>query len=128
MRVAVWVRGARAEASPRSGAPDLTIATAVPRGESARFHVLGPESLTFPERRARDALHAEGSGVDSHAECAEFPTRSERRTRSLFSRRERRERRERRRLPRRGGVLTPPRAGAAKVGRFGPAFLAVSRF
>lgn len=44
----------------------------MPRGESARFHVLGPESLTFPERKGQESLHSEGRGVDSHAEIAEI--------------------------------------------------------
>lgn len=43
-------------------------------------------------------------------------TRSSRRPRSLFSRRERGERRERRRLPRRGGVRTPPRKPGSSRG------------
>ncbi len=79
----------------------------MPRGESALFPDPTPESLTFPESRTPRTLHAEGA--------ESIHTRSSRRPRSLFSRRERGERRERRHLLRRGGVRPPPRAGAAAI-------------
>ena len=107
MRVAVWVRGARSEASPRSGAPDLTGSN---RRATRRIRAVSRACPRIPYISRK-----EPAGPFTHGVRVCFLTQRTQGPRSLFSRRERGERRERRRLLRRGGVRPPPRAGAAAI-------------
>ena len=81
MRVAVWVRGARAEASPRSGAPDLTGSN---RRATRRIRAVSRACPRIPYISRK-----EPAGPFTHGVRVCFLTQRTQGPRSLFSRRER---------------------------------------